>query len=202
MSTSKPRAQLLPPLKRKRNIAPPEVREERREVKRERRKLFEVAHEAQQAGRPLEYMGSIHDRLVEDMRLAGCTKAQIAVAMRVSDESVVDDWMLKYPSLYEAWHRGGDLADAAVARKMFQRACGYEHPAVKIMAVGGEVVEVPYVERFAPDTSAAIFWLTNRRAGTWKQRNSTELTGADGEALVPPTINVLPVAAPPRKDEA
>lgn len=42
------------------------------------------------------------------------------------------------------------------------------------------VIKVPYKERFPPDVAAIKFYLTNRQADQWKEKNQTELTGADG----------------------
>jgi len=42
-------------------------------------------------------------------------------------------------------------------------------------------VYAPYREHVPPDTTAAIFWLKNRRAKDW--RDKRELTGADGEPI-------------------
>ena len=39
-------------------------------------------------------------------------------------------------------------------------------------------VYAPYVEEAAPDTSAAIFWLKNRKPEEW--RDKQEITGANG----------------------
>lgn len=42
------------------------------------------------------------------------------------------------------------------------------------------VIKVPYKERFAPDTNAIKFYLTNRQPEHWKEKNTTELTGSEG----------------------
>lgn len=42
------------------------------------------------------------------------------------------------------------------------------------------VIKVAYKERYAPDTNAIKFFLTNRQPDQWKERNTTELTGAEG----------------------
>ena len=39
---------------------------------------------------------------------------------------------------------------------------------LKVMAVGGEAVVVPYRERMYADVTAAIFWLKNRRPERWR----------------------------------
>jgi hypothetical protein len=57
--------------------------------------------------------------------------------------------------------RGKMLADAEVAAKLFERACGYVHAAVKIYRGEDGVIQVPYEVRYPPDTQAASLWLRN-----------------------------------------
>lgn len=39
------------------------------------------------------------------------------------------------------------------------------------------------VKQMAPDTTAAIFWLKNRKPNEWRDKRETEITGKDGENL-------------------
>ncbi len=39
------------------------------------------------------------------------------------------------------------------------------------------VEQVPYVEHYAPDTTAAIFWLKNRQPAQWRDKIEAELSG-------------------------
>jgi hypothetical protein len=41
----------------------------------------------------------------------------------------------------------------------------------------GEVTQVPFVEHHAPDTTAAIFWLKNRRREEWRDKQEVEHSG-------------------------
>jgi hypothetical protein len=51
---------------------------------------------------------------------------------------------------------------------------------VKILTVsdggneGSHVEQVPYIERYPPDTTAAIFWLKNRRPKAWRDKHEME----------------------------
>lgn len=40
------------------------------------------------------------------------------------------------------------------------------------------------------DTTAAIFWLKNRRPAEWREKQEVEHTGADGEPLPPTQVFV------------
>lgn len=57
---------------------------------------------------------------------------------------------------------------------------GYSHEAVKIIVVAGEVRHEQYIEHYPPDTTAAIFWLKNRKKREWRDKVEQELTGPDG----------------------
>ena len=78
------------------------------------------------------------------------------------------------------------MADAEVAERLFLRARGYTHEAVKILSRGGkeEPVMVPYVEHYPPDTTACIFWLKNRRPDLWRDKVLLdEAAGKKGGAM-------------------
>ena len=66
---------------------------------------------------------------------------------------------------------------------------GYSHEAVKIFNDGGQPLIVPYTEHYPPDTTAAIFWLKNRRPEQWRDKSQQELSGPGGSPLVP-VVNV------------
>jgi len=72
-----------------------------------------------------------------------------------------------------------------VADRLFLRARGYSHEAVKVMSRGGkeEPVMVPYVEHYPPDTTACIFWLKNRRPDLWREKVLDDAAGKKGEVV-------------------
>lgn len=74
------------------------------------------------------------------------------------------------------------MADDRVERSLYQRAVGYQADAVKIFMPAGaaEPVYAPYRENVQPDTTAAIFWLKNRRKEQWRDVTRQEQTGPDG----------------------
>ncbi|MEG0260547.1 MAG: helix-turn-helix domain-containing protein [Lysinibacillus sp.] len=45
------------------------------------------------------------------------------------------------------------------------------------------VVVEEKTKEVAPDVTAQIFWLKNRKSGEWRDKQQTEVTGADGEPL-------------------
>lgn len=136
--------------------------------------------------------------MVFQLRLMGASNRMIANACNVS-EVTINDWTNNHhkmiPIFSEAMRRGAELADARVAESMYHRAIGYSHPDEKIVVTRDEgVVAVPIVKHYPPDASAGIFWLTNRQKGLWHNRVTSEMTGPDGQALMPPQLIVQPVS--------
>ena len=56
---------------------------------------------------------------------------------------------------------------------------GYTFDAVKVFMPGGATAPVyaPYREHVTPDTTAAIFWLKNRKKDEWRDKSETTLKG-------------------------
>jgi len=131
-------------------------------------------------GRPSRYKAE-YATLAERVALLGATDADLARIFDVS-ESTINAWKREHVEFSEALKRGKDDADAKVAKSLYRRALGYSHRAVKIVTVaqgnnmGSVVEEVPYTERYPPDTTAAIFWLKNRRPDQWRDKQEHDHT--------------------------
>jgi hypothetical protein len=111
---------------------------------------------------------------------AGATDREIAELFDVSERTLYR-WKHTHPELAAALTVGKEAADARVEQSLYRRATGYSFDATKFHVVDGCVVETPYVEHVAPDTSAAIFWLKNRKPTDW--RDKTEVVHDLPEAL-------------------
>jgi hypothetical protein len=101
--------------------------------------------------------------------LLGATDEEMAAFFSVAT-STFYLWQRKHPEFRQALKEGKLVADATVAESLYKRALGYSHKAVKIVAdakTGTEHI-VPYTEHYPPDTTAAIFWLKNRRRADWR----------------------------------
>lgn len=113
----------------------------------------------------------------------GATDAEMADFFEV-DERTIGNWKNEHEEFFQSIKKGKVLADATIADSLYHRAKGYSHEAVKIIAVsqgnnmGSEVQEVPYVEHYPPDTTAAIFWLKNRQPKKWRDKQDVEHSGA------------------------
>ena len=127
-------------------------------------------------GRPTLYKAE-YDEQVEKLCLLGMTDAELATFFNVSVDTIFE-WCKVHPSFSEARARGKEIADAEVAAKLYRRATGYSHEAVKIAQKvdTGEVLVTPYTEHYPPDTQAATWWLKNRRPDKWKDKSETANT--------------------------
>lgn len=86
---------------------------------------------------------------------------------------------------------GKEAADARVERSLYQRAVGYNYPAVKIFMPAGaqNPVYAEYSEHVPADSGAAFNWLKNRKSEEWRDVNRHEHAGKDGAPLIP-VLNV------------
>jgi hypothetical protein len=107
----------------------------------------------------------------------GATDKELADFFEVSEQTL-NTWKKDHPEFLESLKKGKGLADAEVGERLFQRACGFSHPDVHISNYQGAITQTPIVKQHAPDTTACIFWLKNRRPDLWRDR--MEHTGRDG----------------------
>lgn len=112
----------------------------------------------------------------------GATDQEIADFFEV-DVRTLYRWKGEYEEFCQALKSGKTEADNRVERSLFARANGYEHDEVDIRVVGGGIVQTPIRKYYPPDTTAAIFWLKNRKPEEWRESKAVELTGKDGGAV-------------------
>lgn len=153
------------------------------------------------AGRKSKYQPSF-PRLAYRHCLLGATNQDLAKLFGVSDVTI-DNWLKDKPRFLGAVKRGRTDADARVAKSLYRRAIGYSHKAVKIMAVaigdnqGSRIEQVPYVERYAPDTGAAMAWLKNRQPDRWRDKREVEITDSRADRIAAARARVLNGTAQP-----
>lgn len=151
-------------------------------------------------GRPSLYRADLVERAYE-LCLLGLTDEQLALCLGVNPDTLYE-WKRKHPKFAEALARGRRKADAKVAACLYQRAIGYDHPAVKIFVDKGVPITVPYTEHYPPDVVAQIFWLKNRERDFWRDRHALEHSGPEGEPLIPQDCSVSMIAAELKRRQA
>lgn len=129
-------------------------------------------------GRPSNYRAE-YAKQAYKLCLLGATDADIADFFGVT-ETTINNWKSAHPEFFESLKAGKAPADATVAASLYRRATGYRHRAVKIFNANGVPLVVPYTEIYAPDTTAAIFWLKNRRPDLWRDKQDHEHSGPEG----------------------
>lgn len=78
----------------------------------------------------------------------------------------------------EALKKGKEVVDIQVENALLKRALGYEFVEVtKELTDAGLLVTKEVTKQQAPDTTAAIFWLKNRKPNEWRDKTQTELSG-------------------------
>lgn len=132
-------------------------------------------------GRPTLYKQE-YDEQARKLCLLGATDAELADFFGVHEDTI-NEWKSKHPSFSVSVKQGKIQADANVADRLYQRALGYEHPEVDIRVINQEIVQTPITKVYAPDPTAAIFWLKNRQRAKWRDKVETELSNPDGSGL-------------------
>lgn len=132
-------------------------------------------------GRPPKYKPTFAGQAAKLCAL-GATDADLADFFEVSIRTI-ERWRGEHEDFCRAVKEAKETADARVERSLYQRALGYSHDAVKIMQNAGEIVRAEYREHYPPDTTAAIFWLKNRKPEEWRDKIQNEHTGKDGAPI-------------------
>jgi transposase-like protein len=144
-------------------------------------------------GRPTLYDPDEHPSAVMLLARNGKTVADMAEALDIG-LATFKRWMIDHPEFRAALELGREAADERVERSLFERATGYEHPAVKILTVSGgqgmgsHIETVPYTERYPPDVEAAKFWLKNRKPAKWREKSEVEQNVKHYVVELPPAV--------------
>ncbi|AVR75854.1 terminase small subunit [Vibrio phage ValSw3-3] len=117
-----------------------------------------------------------YDDLAYKFCLLGATDKKLAEFFDVC-EATINNWKHMFPSFLESIKKGKVVADGEVANSLFKRATGYVHPETKIATHEGQITDTLDVEKhYAPDPTAAIFWLKNRQPDQWRDKQEVDHT--------------------------
>lgn len=126
------------------------------------------------SGRPTSYKPEYCEHAVKLCKL-GATDRELADFFDIA-ESTLNLWKQQHSEFSESIKEGKLQADAHVAERLYQRAMGYSHPEVHVSNYQGEVTLTPLTKHYPPDSTAAIFWLKNRRPEQWRDKTEREIT--------------------------
>lgn len=106
----------------------------------------------------------------------GLTDEQIAEKMGIRRETLCT-WRQKYPNIDNVLKESKELVDRLVENALLKRALGYEYDEItEELRFDKKSGEMRMVEtkrqrkKVAPDTTAQIFWLKNRKPDEWRDR--------------------------------
>jgi hypothetical protein len=126
------------------------------------------------SGRPSKYRPEFVEQARKLCEL-GATDADLGRFFEVTTVTIWR-WQNEFPEFCNALKVGKEAADDRVERSLYHKANGYTFRAVKIFMPAGAVepVYAEYDEHVPPDTTAAIFWLKNRRTAVWRDKHEVE----------------------------
>ena len=119
-----------------------------------------------------EYVGQ-----AEKLCRLGATDDELADFFGVSVRTL-HRWKSENDEFCHSIKSGKEVADERVERSLYARALGYEHPEVDIRVIDHAIVQTPIRKYYPPDTTAAIFWLKNRRPAQWRDKQDIEHSGS------------------------
>ena len=111
---------------------------------------------------------------IEGWARDGLTDKQIAENIGVA-YSTFRDWIKRFPALSAPLKRGKEVIDRQVENALLKRALGYEYvETTKELTDLGLTVTKQVTKQVAPDTTAQIFWLKNRKPENWRNKPPDE----------------------------
>ena len=130
-------------------------------------------------GRPSTYDPDTYPELAKQYARDGKTDKGIAAAFGIS-EGCLNEWKKKYPLFYESLKDGKHVVDAKVESALFKRAMGYEYDetTTEHLEIGKQKTPAKktrvVTKQLAPDVTAQIFWLKNRKPGQWRDKQEID----------------------------
>ena len=108
--------------------------------------------------------------LLEGWARCGLTDEQIAKNMGIAP-STLYEWKKKSKEFSESLKKGKEVVDFEVENALLKRALGYEY---EEETYENGILTKKVKKHVAPDTTAQIFWLKNRKPNTWKDKVETD----------------------------
>ena len=108
--------------------------------------------------------------LVEGWSRDGLSQQQIANNLGINVDTLIE-YKKKYSDFSEALKKGKEIVDFEVENSLLKKALGYTVTLNKQKVTkDGDVVDIQEDVHVAPDTTAQIFWLKNRKPDKWRDK--------------------------------
>lgn len=98
--------------------------------------------------------------------------------------STLYDWQNKYPDITEALKKGKEVVDRQVENALLKRALGYKYEELRVEEFEGTTKTIRTIKEVAPDTTAQIFWLKNRKPVEWRDKRDIKHSGSLNSEVV------------------
>ena len=131
-----------------------------------------MAEQKKGKGRPSKY-DSIELEKVKMLASRGWTDAEMSAFFQVNEDTW-HEWKKKHPEFSESLKDWKKEADERVERSLYERATGYSHRETKMFQYEGVIISEDTIKQYPPDTTAAIFWLKNRKPDEWRDKPDNE----------------------------
>lgn len=118
--------------------------------------------------------------LLEGWARDGLTDEQIAHNAGIGARTLYE-WKNRFGPIREALKKGKEVVDYQVESALLKRALGYSYTEIMDEESEEGAKHRETVKQMAPDVTAQIFWLRNRRPDRWRNRPE-EGREPDGEA--------------------
>lgn len=118
---------------------------------------------------------------IEGWARDGLTEEQIAQNMSVS-RATLAVWKKKYQDILDTLKRGKEVVDIQVENALLRRALGHTYDEVtKEQGINPKTGQIEMIitkvvtKEVQPDTTAAIFWLKNRKPDIWRDKRDVNV---------------------------
>lgn len=113
--------------------------------------------------------------LLEGWARDGLTDEQIAKNIGIN-RTTLYDWKKKEVNIADALKKGKEIIDFEVENALLKRALGYEY---EEETYENGILTKKVKKQVAPDTTAQIFWLKNRKKEQWREKVEVVKTDED-----------------------
>lgn len=120
-----------------------------------------------------EVLEKIENGLVEGWARDGLTDEQIAYNLGISINTFYR-YKAEHNEFCEALKKGKEVIDYQVENALLKRALGYTYDEI---TYEDEKPVKKVVKQVAPDVTAQIFWLKNRKPVEWRDKRAIEHSG-------------------------
>jgi len=124
-------------------------------------------------GRPSKF-DTIDMEQVRLLTLDGWDDQRMADFFKIT-KATWNNWKKAHEEFFASLKDWKLEADHEVEMRLYKRAIGYVHPEDKIFVNDGTPLIVPTEKHYPPDTTAAIFWLKNRKPAEWRDKQDIDL---------------------------